>query len=78
MNIERLIRIFAGSFVIISLALAHFGGQIDLSRPSWLWFTAFVGANLIQSSHGRTLISIREDEVASQAMGPRRPPASSR
>ena len=31
--------------------------------------TVALVANLIQSSHGRALISIREDEIASQAMG---------
>ena len=44
MIIERWIRFFAGSFVLISLALA-----VLVSR----WFllaTAFVGANLLQSS----------------------------
>jgi hypothetical protein len=44
MTIERYIRMIAGSFVLISLALAHF------VSPHWLWFTAFVGANLLQSS----------------------------
>jgi len=39
----------AGLFVMISLALAHFSGTADLSTMSWLWFTAFVGANLFQS-----------------------------
>ncbi len=34
----------AGTFVLISLALAHW------VNPNWLWFTAFVGANLFQSS----------------------------
>ena len=34
----------AGTFILISLALAHF------ISPNWLWFTAFVGANLLQSS----------------------------
>ena len=53
MNVERVIRIFAGSVILISLALAHFGGQIDLSRLSWLWLTAFVGANLLQSGFTR-------------------------
>ena len=41
MSIERTIRIIAGSFILISLALAHW---VD---GHWLWFTAFVGANLI-------------------------------
>ncbi|MDO8931272.1 MAG: DUF2892 domain-containing protein [Rhodocyclaceae bacterium] len=53
MNVNQLIRIFAGSFILLSLALAHFNGQADLSQLSWLWFTAFVGANLLQSGFTR-------------------------
>ena len=41
---ERALRGFAGACILISLLLAHF---IDLR---WLWFTAFVGANLLQSA----------------------------
>ena len=44
MSMERWIRMIAGSFVLISLGLAHW------VNPNWLWFTAFVGANLFQSS----------------------------
>lgn len=44
MSIDRLVMAFAGSFVLISLALAHW------HSPNWLWFTAFVGANLLQAS----------------------------
>lgn len=44
MSVERWIRLIAGSFVIISLLLAHF------VSPYWLWFTAFVGVNLFQSA----------------------------
>jgi hypothetical protein len=44
MSMERWIRLIAGSFVMISLALA------DWVNPHWLWFTAFVGANLFQSA----------------------------
>lgn len=44
MTLERWIRAIAGSFVLISLLLAHF------VSPYWLWFTAFVGANLLQSA----------------------------
>jgi DUF2892 family protein len=40
---ERLIRIFAGTFVLVSLAL---GVLVNLN---WLWLAAFVGANLFQS-----------------------------
>ena len=49
MTVERLVRIIAGSFIMLSLALAHFSDTIDMTRISWLWFTAFVGANLFQS-----------------------------
>ena len=44
MTLERTIRLFAGIFILASLALAHF------HNPLWLWFTAFVGFNLLQSS----------------------------
>jgi hypothetical protein len=44
MIVERWIRLIAGSFILISLALAHW------VHPYWLWFTAFVGANLFQSA----------------------------
>ena len=44
MEMEMIIRRFAGSFILISLLLAHY------HSPYWLWFTAFVGFNLLQSS----------------------------
>lgn len=44
----QLVRIFAGSFVLISLALGVPGSPLFVS-PWWLAFTAFVGANLLQS-----------------------------
>jgi hypothetical protein len=44
MTLERIIRLIAGSFILASLALAHW------VNINWLWFTAFVGANLFQSS----------------------------
>ncbi len=49
MTVERLVRIIAGSFIMLSLALAHFSGSVDMTQVSWLWFTAFVGFNLFQS-----------------------------
>lgn len=49
MTIERIIRIMAGAFILLSLALAHFMGQVDMTSLSWLWFTAFIGLNLLQS-----------------------------
>lgn len=41
---ERVVRAFAGSVILISLALAYW------VSPQWLWLTAFVGLNLLQSS----------------------------
>ncbi len=41
---EMIIRRFAGTFILGSLLLAHY------HSPYWLWFTAFVGFNLLQSS----------------------------
>ena len=41
---NRIVRAIAGSFVLISLLLAIY---VNLN---WLWFTAFVGINLLQSS----------------------------
>ncbi len=46
MTIERIV---AGFFILLSLALAHFYGSVDLTQASWLWFTAFVSFNLFQS-----------------------------
>lgn len=53
MTVERIVRIVAGFFILLSLALAHFSGTVDLTRLSWLWFTAFVGLNLFQSGFTR-------------------------
>lgn len=44
MNIDRIVLAFAGSVVLISLGLSQ------LHSTNWLWLTAFVGANLLQSS----------------------------
>ncbi len=49
MTVNRIVRIVAGFFIMASLALAHAMGQVDMTSLSWLWFTAFVGANLFQS-----------------------------
>jgi hypothetical protein len=42
--IDRLVLAFAGSFILISLLLAK------IHSGYWLWFTAFVGANLVQAA----------------------------
>jgi hypothetical protein len=44
MKRERIIRAVAGTFILASLALAQW------VSPYWLFFTAFVGLNLLQSS----------------------------
>ena len=44
MNIDRAVMAFAGCVVLLSLVLAHF------VSPLWLWLTALVGFNLVQSS----------------------------
>jgi hypothetical protein len=41
---HMIVRRVAGLFVLASVLLAHF------VSPYWLWFTAFVGFNLVQSS----------------------------
>ena len=42
--INRIVRGIAGTFILVSLILAMY---ININ---WLWLTAFVGANLLQSS----------------------------
>ncbi len=44
MSIERMVLAFAGAFILASLILSQ------LFSPYWLLFTAFVGANLLQSA----------------------------
>lgn len=44
MKMHMIIRRIAGIFILASLVLAHY------HSPYWLWFTAFVGFNLFQSS----------------------------
>jgi hypothetical protein len=44
----QLTRVIAGSFILLSLALGVPGSPIFQSGY-WLWFTAFVGINLLQS-----------------------------
>lgn len=44
MTVHRILRLVAGFFILLSLALAHW------VNPKWLWFNAFVGLNLLQSA----------------------------
>ena len=43
-SIDKLVFRFAGLFILVSLLLAYFHSFY------WLWFTAFVGANMLQAS----------------------------
>jgi hypothetical protein len=44
MNVERALRLIAGGFVVASVLLGMF------VSPHFLWFTLFVGLNLVQSA----------------------------
>ena len=44
MTLDRWIRLIAGTFIVLSVALAYFQSHY------WLWFTLFVGVNLFQSA----------------------------
>ncbi|MBZ5615093.1 MAG: DUF2892 domain-containing protein [Acidobacteriia bacterium] len=44
MTVERALRLIAGFFILVSLALGHW------VNPYWYFFTAFVGLNLFQSA----------------------------
>ncbi|MBP2231289.1 hypothetical protein J2847_004601 [Azospirillum agricola] len=44
MTIDRIVFAFAGTVVLVSLALSQW------HDPAWLWLTAFVGANLLQAA----------------------------
>ena len=43
MNVDRVVLIFAGAMILISLGLAHF------VSPDWLWLTALIGGVMFQS-----------------------------
>ena len=44
MNVDRAVLAFAGVIILASLLLAWY------ASPYWLWLTAFVGANMLQSA----------------------------
>ncbi len=44
MTIDRAVLAFAGTVILVSLALSQY------HHPAWAWLTAFVGANLLQSA----------------------------
>lgn len=68
MKLEHTIRLIAGTFILISLALGHW------VNPNWLWFTAFVGVNLIQSAF--TKWCLMEDILKGLGLGEPSPTAT--
>ncbi|MBY0575492.1 MAG: DUF2892 domain-containing protein [Gallionellaceae bacterium] len=48
MNAERIVRIVAGSFILLSLSLGVEASPLFVSK-NFLWLTTFVGLNLFQS-----------------------------
>ena len=44
MTIDRAVMAFAGVMILLSLAMSQ------LHSVNWLWFTAFVGVNVLQSA----------------------------
>ncbi|SDO61177.1 Protein of unknown function [Lutimaribacter pacificus] len=44
MTLDRSVMAFAGVMILISVALTAF------VSPLWMWFTVFIGANLLQSA----------------------------
>ena len=45
MNIDRLVFAIAGSFILLSIALSQ------LHSEYWLFFTGFVGLNMLQAAY---------------------------
>lgn len=70
---------FAEIVKIIGLNNSYIGGAIGLNDipqyTNWTWLylgviaTIFLAHNFVNSYHGRACISIREDEIAAEAMG---------
>ncbi|MDH4228167.1 MAG: DUF2892 domain-containing protein [Nitrospirota bacterium] len=47
MTVDEALRAMAGSFLLISLGLAHYVSEY------WLLFSAFIGLNLLQSAFSK-------------------------
>ncbi len=69
MSRERWIRLIAGTFIIVSVALSYFHSRM------WLWFTLFVGVNLFQSALSGWCLM--EDVLRKFGVGQAAPRASS-
>jgi hypothetical protein len=74
MSVENAVRALAGTFVLASLGLGYW------VHPGFLWFTAFVGANLLQSAFTGICpaAAIFRKLGFRDAVGPRLPPAALR
>ncbi|GAA6172349.1 DUF2892 domain-containing protein [Colwellia sp. KU-HH00111] len=44
MTVNEALRLIAGAMILVSLVLTQF------HSPNWMWLTAFIGVNLLQSS----------------------------
>ena len=49
MCVDKIVNAIAGALILLTLGLGVQGSPI-FQNINWLWFTAFVGANLFQSS----------------------------
>ncbi len=49
MSIDRIVLAFAGFMILLTLGLGVAGSPI-FHHTYWLWFTAFIGLNLLQSA----------------------------
>ena len=49
MSVERIVLAFAGFMILLTLGLGVAGSPI-FHHQYWLWFTAFIGLNLLQSA----------------------------
>ena len=47
MSIERIVFVFAGTVILLSIALTQY------HDPNWMWLTVFVGANVLQTGFTR-------------------------
>ena len=47
MSIERIVFAFAGTVILLSVALTQY------HDPNWMWLTVFVGANVLQTGFTR-------------------------
>lgn len=73
MSIERYLRLIAGFFVMLSVALGYW------VHPAWFLFTAFVGLNLFQSAFTNwcpmmtflAKLGVESSERAAQAAAPK-------